>query len=71
MRFMALFLTVFKFSPLSEETVGRSKKLSDELKVENLPHSARPAIHRTVLSVVNVRVELSPRKQKSDTGTFY
>ena len=56
---------------ISEKTGGRSKKLSDELKVENLPHYAGPgwAIPRPG-GCYNVRVELSRRKQKSNTGTF-
>ena len=44
--FLCVVLTMCKVYLLSEKTGERSKKLSDELKVENLPHYARPAIHR-------------------------
>ena len=54
---------------ISGKTGGRSKKLSDELKVEILPQYAVPG--NPPSSCYNVRVELSPRKQKSNTGTFY
>ena len=38
--FLCVVLTMCKVYLISEKTGGRSKKLSDELKVENLPHYA-------------------------------
>ena len=38
--FHCVVLTMCKVYLISEKTGGRSKKLSDELKVENLPHYA-------------------------------